>query len=60
MTKENNEILLKEKPMRESGLELLRIIAMLLIVLHHCMLFSPMPQSSITIVRISKFLKGGG
>ena len=48
------------KPARESGLELLRIIAMLFIVMHHAVMFSGVNSSNILESKIFDILQIGG
>ena len=48
------------KPARESGLELLRIIAMLFILMHHAVMFSGINASSVLESKIFDILQIGG
>ena len=48
------------KPARESGLELLRIIAMLMIILHHVILYTGFNITSEGVFKLANVLKNGG
>ena len=60
INKEQNTQIITKKVERQSGLELLRIIAMIMIVLHHFVLYSGLELNSLSSNLSADILKNGG
>lgn len=56
----SNNSLIEERSQRQSGLELLRIIAMLFIVMHHCAMFCNVQMPNETLGYIARVFQTGG
>ena len=57
---QQNERIITQKVERQSGLELLRIIAMIIIILYHFVIYSKIDLYSAELVFSSKILRNGG